>query len=372
MANIGTGKNMSKAEYDSSSDNKKENERLKTQASTIEVFDGHVMDEFIDAIVQSGKQQGETIYILELGGADMNGARVSRYNDRFFKKIEELGYKVQIVNAEYNEKAIEDADREYGDMFNNINVDLNKDPENALTDIVSKYNNGNKFDMIFSNYVLQHLVDPKSVMSAVKSVLSEKGLSMHRVPDDNLKINGFYLNGQPNEKANESATGIVNLFLTTLTRARTDRRLGGKMFDVCTSGYAGQEGCNFNTVYDRIATEVVDESSTNDNKKKYLIRDFRWYMFALEEAGQETDDPEFKNICLNAAMKAKAYYSILEKEFLQEGASYQYGEHEIIVSNGLQLTNSSKTIENIDENRKVTTINRLLINEKNQNLNPTM
>jgi hypothetical protein len=90
-------------------------------------------------------------------------------------------------------------------------------------------------------------------------------------------------------------------------------------------------------------------------------------MFALEEAGQETDDPEFKSICLNAAMKAKAYYSILEREFLQEGASYQYGEHEIIVSNGLQLTNDSAN-NNIDGNRWVETVNSLLINDPN----PTM
>jgi len=364
-AKIGTGNPMSKKKYDSSSDNKNENARLKTQASTIEVFDRNVMAEFLEAIILSGKKPGETIYILELGGADMNGARLSRYTDEFFASVKKLGYKVQIVNAEYNPKAIEDAKKNYGDMFINVNVDLNNNPEQALSAIVESYNNGQKFDMVFSNYVLQHLVSPQNVMLAVKGVLAKNGISMHRVPDDKLKINGFYLNGKPNDRANAAATGIVNLFLQTLTRARTDRALGGKMFDVCTSGYAGQDGVQFAGVYDRVVTDIVNSDDVNV-KKNYLIRDFRWYMFALEEAGEEADDPEFKQKCLDAAKKAREYYRILEEEFYQEGSMYEYGEHEIIVSNGLELEDQHD-VTYLDENRKVEIVNRQLTSTRQSN-----
>lgn len=345
----GTKTKMSKELYDSSTDNKKENERLISQATTIEVFDTNAIIEILDAIKKSGKKPGETIYILELGGADMKGARISRYNDKVLSFIKKLGYKVKIVNAEYNETAVKTAVELYGDMFTNAQVDLNDNPKLALEKLKKLHTKGKGFDMIFSNYVLQHLQNPPEVMSAVESVLSKKGMSVHRVPDDRLKVKGFYTNGKPNKKANDAATSIVEIFLKTLTRTRTDRKLGGKMFDVCTTGYEEEKGVDFDTVYDRIATEVIPASADEQTKITYLKRDFIWYIYALKEAGEEVEDPVFSKICFDAAAECEANYEILKKEFLKKGTAYHYGEHEIIVSHGLELL--SEPIKKLDKYR---------------------
>ena len=72
----------------------------------------------------------------------------------------------------------------------------------------------------------------------------------------------------------------------------------------------------------------------------------------MQGAADETDDLEFKNICSCAAIECKKMYDILVEEFLKENVSYKYGEHEIIVSNGLELPKESTDCINIDENRK--------------------
>ena len=354
----GTKTKMNTKIYDSSTNDEKENKRLVSQATTIEVFDTNVILEFLEIVKKSGKKKGETINILELGGADMKGARISRYNDKVLNKIKELGYNVRIINAEYNENAIKTAQELHGNMFINVKVDLNDNPLEALKKIQQEYLNGEKFDMVFSNYVLQHLVSPTKVVTAVKEVLSPNGLSMHRVPDDRLKVLGFYTDGKPNDVANGAATKIVEIFLKTLTRTRTDRKLGGKMFDVCTSGYESEVGATYDTVYDRVATETVPADASEEVKKTYLQRDFRWYMYALYEASEETEDAEFKKICFEAAEECKRQYQILEKEFLKKGTSYKYGEHEIVATNGLTLEVDAGNVKDIDENRKIETVNK--------------
>ena len=350
---VGTKTKMNTGIYDSSSNDKKENARLVSQATTIEVFDTNVIKEFLSVIQNSSKKPGETIYILELGGADMKGARISRYNDAVLDSMKNLGYKVVIVNAEYNEKAIKDSAELHGDLFKNVQVDLNENPKESLVNLAKEYAGGKKFDMIFSNYVLQHLQNPQEVMEAVQHVLSKNGLSMHRVPDDRLKVKGFYTENKPNEKANNAAIKIVELFLKTLTKSRTDRKLGGKMFDVCTSGYEGTEGVNYDTVYDRIASEVIPGDSDESTKLMYLERDFRWYMFALQEAGEEAKDPEFAKLCLDAAVECRHQYEILKNEFLNNKTAYHYGEHEIVVTKGLELSYDIEKQKNLDQNRSI-------------------
>lgn len=360
MAVIGTGGDLGVKYYDASSRNKVEDQRLQTQASTVQIFDQNVMKEFIDSLVKSGEKKGDTVYILELGGAGMKGARESRYTDEFFEKMEELGYKVQIINAEHNDEAIKNSQEMFGDMFINVHAELNDDPVGVLSEIVERYNDGNKFDMVFSNYVLQHLVNPQETMVAVKNVLSDRGLSMHRVPDDKLKVDGFYSDGKPNDRANEAARGIVSTFLRTLTRIRTDRFLGGKMFDVCTAGYSGQEGVNFSEVCDRLARDLVFEVDEKV-KQEYLKRDFAWYRFAVLEAGEESDDPEFKAICFAAAKKMAEYYSVLEEEFLKPETAYIYCEHEIIVTNGAKLEHDEDVVD-LDWRRRIEVVNRQSVN----------
>ena len=89
-----------------------------------------------------------------------------------------------------------------------------------------------------------------------------------------------------------------------------------------------------------------------EEKKAYLERDFRWYMFALEDAAQDPSDPEFQAKCSVAAKEGWENYKILMEEFVQkDDTNYHYGEHEIIVSNELTMENTDTSY--IDSNRTV-------------------
>ena len=141
--------------------------------------------------------------------------------------------------------------------------------------------------------------------------------------------------------------------MTTLVKSRTDRRLGGKMFDVCTYGYENNAGINFNNVYDRIAVEIIDDTASREEKEAYLRRDFRWYMFALEDASKDPSDPEFQAKCAAAAAEGWENYKILMEEFVEnDNTYYQYGEHEIVVSNNLMLESANEASQ-LDSNRAV-------------------
>ena len=76
-------------------------------------------------------------------------------------------------------------------------------------------------------------------------------------------------------------------------------------------------------------------------------------MYAIKEAGEESNDPVFAKICADAATECEAYYKILTEEFLKEGTEYRYGEHEIIVSHGLELEKDAATEKRLDENRSL-------------------
>lgn len=328
---------------------KKEANRLALQAEIIRPHDSFVIKQFLNSLNKTRKLKGETLYILELGGANMQGSRITRYNDEFFKHIKKLGCNVKIINAEYNEGAINESVSLHGDLFTNEQVDLNTNPSKALQLVRKKHTDNKKFDMVFSNFVLQHLKNPQLVMEAIKDNLADDGLSAHIVPDDELKTSGFMLNGKPDDTAIKYARSLVKLFVDNLPLAAR-RDLGHKMFDVCGAGFGGEKGANFNTIYNQVVSTYFPREISDDEKSDLLAITFHWYVDVIKEVVDEGTLPK------EMYKKAKDLYNLLSKQYLQPNTEFNYKDYLIILTNGAKLRLCKNKI--ISENYKMETLNK--------------
>lgn len=330
---------MKKSKYDSAED--VEFNRLAVQAETVKPFDTHIMLKSIDALIASGKKKGSTIYILELGGASMVGAMTSKYNKEVLDYIKKAGFKLKIINAEYNAKTIEQAEYYFGktqfcgqQLVFNHQIDLNDNPSESLKQLNQQYTNGEGFDLICLNYVLQHLQNPEEVLAAANENLSNIGLSSHVVPDDGFKFQSFYLNGHPDKTANDAAEKIVKIFIDTLNPA-VDRFAGRKIFEA--------QKDIFKYDYSKVA---IDRAMSQAQLKDAIARDF-WYSDALRGAaldGHPTADA--------ARKRADELMGIINEE-LKKGATYTLGEYRLIsgknkefkLEDGVKLENGKELQE---------------------------
>lgn len=331
------------SKYDSASD--EEFKRLRIQANTVKPFDTNNIKKCIDALVAAGKKKGSTLYVVELGGASMVGSMTSRYNEEVLKYIDDAGFKLQIINVEYNEEAIKQAERYFGDfelngkpLIYNHQIDLNDNPEQALKELNEKYTKGKGFDLIFSNYVLQHLQFPIRVLKACNENISKIGLTSHVVPDDSFKFLGFSNNGVLNERANFAGGKMVKLFLDTL-HPTVDRFAGGNLYEQCPKIFAHD--------YTQIA---IDSPQTAEETQKYLKRDF-WYGLELLDAGESG----LKG-AIEAGKKAQEQLEIIKKE-IANGATYALGEYRITAGNNEHFKTFEE--EHIEEGKTLKNIERV-------------
>lgn len=254
----------------------------------------------------------------------MIGAMISRYNDEVLDYIKKAGFKLQIINVEYNEDAVRQAEQYCGGLkfdendeqplIHNHQIDLNDNPEQALSQLSKQYTNGEGFDLIFSNYVLQHLKQAKRVLQACEHNLTPIGLTSHVVPDDRFKFLAFSNNGVPNERANAAAGKMVKLFIDTL-HPNVDRFSGGNLYE--------QSGQTFECDYTQIG---IDTPQTSEQVKKCLKRDF-WYAAELFDAAS-AGAPGAKE----AAEEAMRQLAIIEEE-IAKGATYSLGEYRMTMGN---------------------------------------
>ena len=137
-------------------------EKLERQAIANQKFDDFVLN-------QSGILNYKDLKVLDIGCS--NGFKT----ELLFDKYENIS---KIVGIDVDNKAIEEAKNKYANNHR-YTFELKN-----IYELDAK----EKFDIICLSYVLQHLEDPKTIVSKLKELLTDKGVLIIKVPDDSFKF----------------------------------------------------------------------------------------------------------------------------------------------------------------------------------------
>ncbi|MDD3187350.1 MAG: methyltransferase domain-containing protein [Bacilli bacterium] len=132
-----------------------------------------------------------------------------------FNKYKNISHIIGIDNDEF---AIKSANLDFinDKRYHFVNCDINA------------FNSNYKFDIIYLSYVLQHLENPISVLKRLRTLLSDKGVIIVKVPDDSFKV------CYPDDE--NLLERIFNLYENNVLKASeltkfTDRYIGKKTYN---------------------------------------------------------------------------------------------------------------------------------------------
>jgi len=174
--------------------------KLERQAISNQDYDDFILNE-------SGILELDNISALDIGCS--NGFKTKLLLDKY-KNI------TTIYGIDIDENAIKEAN----DNFKNNKKYLFE------TKTIEELNNNKKYDIIILSYVLQHLENPKDFLLKLKTFLSDRGVLIIKVPDDNFKV------CYPDE--NDLLHKIFELYENNIMRKQTttkftDRYIGKKV-----------------------------------------------------------------------------------------------------------------------------------------------
>lgn len=136
-------------------------DKLKNQAISNQNFDNYILKE-------SGILENTNLKVLDIGCS--NGCKT----EMLFDKYEQIS---EIVGIDVDENAINEANKKFKD--NNRYKFYYKD--------IYSLEDKTQYDVIHLSYVLQHLKEPKDVLSKLKNMLTDRGVIIIKVPDDSFK-----------------------------------------------------------------------------------------------------------------------------------------------------------------------------------------
>lgn len=136
--------------------------KLKKQAIRNQDFDNYVLN-------QSGILGCDNLKVLDVGCS--NGFKTKL----MFDKYKNIKY---ILGIDIDEQAINEAKENFKNN-NKYKFELKK---------IEDLDENNKYDIIYLSYVLQHLKNPTKVLKTLKNMLSDRGVLIIKVPDDNFKL----------------------------------------------------------------------------------------------------------------------------------------------------------------------------------------
>lgn len=136
--------------------------KLERQAIGNQEFDDYILNE-------SGILKYKRLKVLDIGCS--NGFKTELLFDKY-DNIE------KIVGIDIDNKAIKAAKDKYG-KNNKYSFELK-----SITDL----DDSTKYDIINLSYVLQHVANPKEILTRLKDKLTDRGVIIIKVPDDSFKF----------------------------------------------------------------------------------------------------------------------------------------------------------------------------------------